>query len=198
MHTVLAIDLSGASLLMCVRVESHTVTNLRCYEVQFHRQVLHKTSAMCTPMHASTLTLCLPPLPPITHTPTAPVEAGPGASFFLVELLLGHVTNTTVRASSDCVLWVVRGTAVLRLAASRPDFVLELGLKMSQEMAAQVGQLEADIQVRGSGSATGPRAAEACGAAWKGVKAGSVWWCVECVGRRLAHCCCCHWRDGLD
>lgn len=42
---------------------------------------------------------------------------------------------------------VVSSKALLRLAASRPDLVLELGLRMSQEMEQQLGQLEALQQV---------------------------------------------------
>jgi hypothetical protein len=38
---------------------------------------------------------------------------------------------------------VVPDKALLRLAAQRPDLVLELGLRMSQEMKQQLGQLEA-------------------------------------------------------
>jgi CRP-like cAMP-binding protein len=76
-----------------------------------------------------------------------PLDAGPGASCFLIELLLRQPTNTTVRTSSDCVLWVVRGPALMDLARRRPDLVLELGLKMSQDLAAQVEQMEASMQV---------------------------------------------------
>jgi hypothetical protein len=78
---------------------------------------------------------------------TVPLDAGPGASCFLIELLLGQATSTTVRTSSDCVLWVVRGPALMALARDRPDLVLELGLKMSQDLAAQVEQMEAEMQV---------------------------------------------------
>eukprot|EP00878_Enallax_costatus_P047261 GHUV01057723.1.p1 GENE.GHUV01057723.1~~GHUV01057723.1.p1 ORF type:complete len:284 (+),score=79.99 GHUV01057723.1:167-1018(+) len=75
-----------------------------------------------------------------------PIDAGPGATFFLIELLLGQNTNTTVKTTSDCTLWVVPSAALLALAARRPDFVLELGLKMSQEMAGKVEQMEANMQ----------------------------------------------------
>lgn len=54
-----------------------------------------------------------------------------------------------MRATSDATLWVVRDKALLRLAASRPDLVLELGLKLSQEMQDKVEVLEAQQQVRG-------------------------------------------------
>jgi hypothetical protein len=36
------------------------------------------------------------------------------------------------------------------LARRRPDLVLELGLKMSQDLAAQVEQMEAESKVSGS------------------------------------------------
>eukprot|EP00883_Tetradesmus_obliquus_P000973 jgi/Sobl393_1/11042/SZX62060.1 len=75
-----------------------------------------------------------------------PLDAGPGASCFLIELLLGQPTTSTVRTSSDCVLWVVRGPALMALAARRPDLVLELGLKMSQDLAQQVEAMEANMQ----------------------------------------------------
>lgn len=78
-----------------------------------------------------------------------PLDAGPGASCFLIELLLGQPTTSTVRTSSDCVLWVVRGPALMALAARRPDLVLELGLKMSQDLAQQVEAMEANMQVGG-------------------------------------------------
>lgn len=78
--------------------------------------------------------------------PAVPIDAGPGATFFLIELLLGQTTNTTVKATSDCTLWVVPSSALMSLAARRPDFVLELGLKMSQEMAGKVEQMEANMQ----------------------------------------------------
>jgi hypothetical protein len=42
---------------------------------------------------------------------------------------------------------VVPDKALLRLAAQRPDFVLELGLRMSQGLKQQLGQLEAIQQV---------------------------------------------------
>jgi hypothetical protein len=35
-----------------------------------------------------------------------PIDAGPGASFFLIELLLGQASSTTVKATCDCTLWV--------------------------------------------------------------------------------------------
>jgi hypothetical protein len=35
-----------------------------------------------------------------------PIDAGPGASFFLIELLLGQPSSTTIRATCDCTLWV--------------------------------------------------------------------------------------------
>jgi hypothetical protein len=47
----------------------------------------------------------------------------------------------------DCRPQVVPDRALLRLAAQRPDLVLELGLRMSQEMKQQLGQLEALQQV---------------------------------------------------
>jgi CRP-like cAMP-binding protein len=67
---------------------------------------------------------------------------------FLVELLLGQPTSSSVRTTSDATLWVVKDTALLRLAASRPDLVLELGLKLSQTMQGKVEVLEAVIEVR--------------------------------------------------
>jgi hypothetical protein len=63
---------------------------------------------------------------------TVPIAAGPGACFFLIELLLSRACTTTVKAESDAVLWVVPAQQLQELAASRPDLVLELGLKMSQ------------------------------------------------------------------
>eukprot|EP00882_Tetradesmus_deserticola_P011080 GHRQ01011715.1.p1 GENE.GHRQ01011715.1~~GHRQ01011715.1.p1 ORF type:complete len:603 (+),score=315.83 GHRQ01011715.1:299-2107(+) len=75
-----------------------------------------------------------------------PLDAGPGASCFLIELLLGQPSASSVRTSSDCVLWVVRRPELLGLAARRPDLVLELGLKMSQDLAAQVEAMEANQQ----------------------------------------------------
>lgn len=42
---------------------------------------------------------------------------------------------------------VVPDKALLRLAAQRPDLVLELGLRMSQGLKQQLGQLEAIQQV---------------------------------------------------
>jgi hypothetical protein len=35
-----------------------------------------------------------------------PIDAGPGASFFLIELLLGQPSSTTVKATCDSTLWV--------------------------------------------------------------------------------------------
>lgn len=78
--------------------------------------------------------------------PAVPLDAGPGAAFFLIELLLGQNTNITVKTTSDCTLWVVPAASLLALAARRPDFVLELGLKMSQQMAGKVEQMEATVQ----------------------------------------------------
>lgn len=49
-------------------------------------------------------------------------------------------------------LQVVPDKALLRLAAQRPDFVLELGLRMSQGLKQQLGQLEAIQQVGGCAS----------------------------------------------
>lgn len=77
----------------------------------------------------------------------APISAGPGASFFLVELLLGQPTNSTLKTTCDSTLWVVSGKALLRLAATWPELVLELGLRMSQDMKQQLGRLEAIQQV---------------------------------------------------
>lgn len=45
-------------------------------------------------------------------------------------------------------LQVVPDKALLRLAAQRPDLVLELGLRMSQGLKQQLGQLQAVQQVR--------------------------------------------------
>lgn len=42
---------------------------------------------------------------------------------------------------------VVPGAALLRLAGQRPDLVLELGLRMSQGLKQQLGQLQAVQQV---------------------------------------------------
>jgi hypothetical protein len=64
---------------------------------------------------------------------------------------------------------VVPDKPLLRLAATRPDLVLELGLRMSQEMKQQLGQLEALQQVgcvaHGCGGATAaqPQCQEALG-----------------------------------
>eukprot|EP00775_Hariotina_reticulata_P006711 gene6709-6932_t len=76
-----------------------------------------------------------------------PITAGPGACFFLIELLLSQASSTTIRTTSDAVLWVVPAQQLQELASSRPDLVLELGLKMSQELSTKVGQLESSSQV---------------------------------------------------
>jgi hypothetical protein len=44
---------------------------------------------------------------------------------------------------------VVPGKALLQLASQRPDLALELGLRMSQGLKQQLGQLQAAQQVSG-------------------------------------------------
>ena len=45
--------------------------------------------------------------------PAVPIDAGPGASFFLIELLLGQPSSSTVKATCDSTLWVSCGTQCL-------------------------------------------------------------------------------------
>eukprot|EP00879_Flechtneria_rotunda_P013356 GHRR01013946.1.p1 GENE.GHRR01013946.1~~GHRR01013946.1.p1 ORF type:complete len:902 (+),score=300.53 GHRR01013946.1:340-3045(+) len=75
-----------------------------------------------------------------------PVDAGPGASFFLIELLLNQAASATIITSTDALVWVVSAPALLELAGRRPDLVLELGLRLSQDMAGKLEQMEASMQ----------------------------------------------------
>lgn len=99
----------------------------------------HYTKQLYDCINASATVICC------CHHHPVPLDAGPGATFFLIELLLDQTTNTSVRATSDCTLWVVPSDALLGLAAQRPDLVLELGLRMSQEMVGKVEQMEASM-----------------------------------------------------
>lgn len=64
-------------------------------------------------------------------------------------------------------LQVVSGKALLRLAAQRPDLVLELGLRMSQGLKQQLGELEAIQQV----------GRWVCWHGWAKRQAGHACWC---------------------
>lgn len=51
-----------------------------------------------------------------------PIDAGPGANFFLIELLLGQPSSTTVKATCNCTLWVSVHLAVFQVTVDiSPD-----------------------------------------------------------------------------
>lgn len=86
------------------------------------------------------------------RTTTAPdgsamsVEAGPGSLFNLSELILGQGASATVRCATNVTLWVVPAQAIRDLAARRPELLLEVGLRLSQEMAGLINAMTVEKQ----------------------------------------------------